>query len=172
MPLLNDNFFDHPTTRELQFPEPILLHIAAMSYCEYTDSRGFLDLSALRVVIGMVGNERWHISKAKAIKRLVKVGWWVESEEGYLIPPTDLFKYTRRSLGKNNPTRSKFKAIRKGVFEYLSNLYGSECVYCGATEDLTVDHIKPIFKGGTNSIDNLQILCRRCNCRKHVRDGN
>lgn len=37
---------------------------------------------------------------------------------------------------------------------------------CGETNDLTIDHIKPLSKGGDNSIGNLQILCRKCNASK------
>lgn len=31
---------------------------------------------------------------------------------------------------------------------------------------LTVDHIKPIAKGGEDHIDNMQILCEICNAKK------
>jgi len=44
-----------------------------------------------------------------------------------------------------------------------------ECKQCGATDDLTIDHIHPESKGGTNDIENLQVLCRRCNCSKGVK---
>ncbi|TVL99587.1 MAG: hypothetical protein CV087_17550 [Candidatus Brocadia sp. WS118] len=40
------------------------------------------------------------------------------------------------------------------------------CKKCGITDDLTIDHIRPLSKGGTNDISNLQILCRRCNASK------
>ena len=45
------------------------------------------------------------------------------------------------------------------------------CRECGATNKETtlhVDHIKPVAKGGTNEIDNLQTLCEKCNLAKHT----
>lgn len=43
---------------------------------------------------------------------------------------------------------------------------GAKCRMCGATNDLTVDHILRVRHGGTNDINNLQILCRKCNEEK------
>lgn len=47
------------------------------------------------------------------------------------------------------------------------------CQMCGATvEDgvkLHIDHIIPVSKGGTNDVDNLQVLCHKCNLAKHNR---
>ena len=43
------------------------------------------------------------------------------------------------------------------------------CVNCGATTDLTVDHIVPLARGGLNSTDNMQTLCRSCNSAKRDR---
>ena len=31
---------------------------------------------------------------------------------------------------------------------------------------LEIDHIHPLARGGTNKLDNLQVLCRSCNARK------
>ncbi len=40
------------------------------------------------------------------------------------------------------------------------------CVKCGDTEDLEIDHIYPISKGGKSDLDNLQTLCHHCNYQK------
>jgi 5-methylcytosine-specific restriction protein A len=40
------------------------------------------------------------------------------------------------------------------------------CRSCGASADLSIDHVLPISKGGTNDLTNLQTLCRPCNVRK------
>jgi len=37
------------------------------------------------------------------------------------------------------------------------------CSQCGTPSDLTVDHIIPLSKGGTNDLANLRVLCRPCN---------
>ena len=40
------------------------------------------------------------------------------------------------------------------------------CVYCGSTDNLTIDHIIPIDKGGTQDPKNLIRACRSCNSAK------
>jgi 5-methylcytosine-specific restriction endonuclease McrA len=48
-------------------------------------------------------------------------------------------------------------------------LYGHRCIYCGATEDLTLDHVIPLAAGGAHSEDNLVVACRSCNASKNAR---
>lgn len=43
------------------------------------------------------------------------------------------------------------------------------CVYCDSPHELTLDHVIPRSRGGSNSDDNLVAACRRCNCRKGAR---
>ena len=60
------------------------------------------------------------------------------------------------------------EAKRQEIFERA----GRRCVSCGSSDNLTLDHIIPRSKGGTNDDDNLQTLCRRCNCTKHNRQAS
>lgn len=41
-----------------------------------------------------------------------------------------------------------------------------QCAYCGSNENLTLDHITPRSKGGTDRITNLICACKKCNTNK------
>src|SRR3990167_2857136 len=45
--------------------------------------------------------------------------------------------------------------------------YGNRCAYCRSDGDLTVDHVIPIARGGTNWPSNLRPACAACNSSKH-----
>jgi len=62
----------------------------------------------------------------------------------------------------------------------LKKLYKYRCLCCGKSEKqlkalgrkLVPDHVIPLSKGGSNSIDNLQPLCHGkggCNNKKNIR---
>jgi 5-methylcytosine-specific restriction endonuclease McrA len=40
------------------------------------------------------------------------------------------------------------------------------CVYCGNNSDLTIDHVIPKSKNGSNTWENLVTCCHRCNVKK------
>ena len=43
---------------------------------------------------------------------------------------------------------------------------GHKCGYCTSTKDLTIDHIHPKSRGGSNTWKNLVTCCRKCNVKK------
>jgi hypothetical protein len=53
-------------------------------------------------------------------------------------------------------------AIREAV--YMRD--GGKCRNCGSTRDLHYDHILAFSKGGSDTVENLQILCQSCNLSK------
>ena len=44
------------------------------------------------------------------------------------------------------------------------------CVYCGATDALSLDHLIPRLRGGEDEANNLVTACRSCNSSKGSRD--
>lgn len=43
---------------------------------------------------------------------------------------------------------------------------GEKCVYCGQEERLTLDHLRPVQKGGNNGATNLVTCCLSCNSKR------
>ena len=73
-----------------------------------------------------------------------------------------LQQHKRRALGPIHSTEWIAKVA----------MLKNECQICFKTEPeikITIDHIIPVSKGGTNHISNLQPLCMRCNQMKHNR---
>lgn len=56
------------------------------------------------------------------------------------------------------------------LFIKLGRKYGFKCLCCASDESLELDHIKPVSIGGTGEIDNLQLLCKKCNMEKGVQE--
>jgi hypothetical protein len=68
-----------------------------------------------------------------------------------------------RALAKMNRSRNP---IIPHLREWIIDRDLNKCCACGATEDLTVDHVFPVILGGKTNPDNLQTLCRSCNSSK------
>jgi 5-methylcytosine-specific restriction endonuclease McrA len=75
---------------------------------------------------------------------------------------------------RSNLNRARIGGYGQGVMEVtefdLQRMVDRQrgmCAVCARTDrPLTIDHIQPVSKGGTNALDNLQLLCRPCNTRK------
>ena len=63
--------------------------------------------------------------------------------------------------------RDIWDKLRGSMAPMVYAKHGYFCGTCGATSDLTIDHVVPISRGGSNHMDNLRPLCRPCNSRKH-----
>jgi hypothetical protein len=62
--------------------------------------------------------------------------------------------------------RSEFDRKSKMIRKVLIQRDGERCKFCGTTDKLTIDHIVSIYQGGSDDLDNLQLLCSSCNSRK------
>ena len=70
----------------------------------------------------------------------------------------------RRALIEN--TAGSFT---QGEFEELCEDCDNKCTYCGTegTGTLVPDHMTPLCRGGSNSINNITPACQTCNSSKH-----
>ena len=64
--------------------------------------------------------------------------------------------------------REKARALRKTRW-WKQRLSRGTCYYCGrrfAPDELTMDHIIPIIRGGKSTKNNLATACKDCNNKK------
>lgn len=69
---------------------------------------------------------------------------------------------TPRDLLYNLEATSSSDAKRKWK-ESIKEHWNYECAYCGSDDNLTLDHITPRSKGGSDRITNIVCACRECN---------
>lgn len=86
----------------------------------------------------------------------------------------ELEKIVRQELiekGELFGDQAKRPPIPKEVADAVYSRDRGKCVYCGSTENLQFDHIIPFSKGGATSVENLQLLCQKCNLEKSNKIG-
>lgn len=83
---------------------------------------------------------------------------WGKTSKGRIA--YQLKGYRRRSLFKDIGTHTKAEWVA------VIKKYKGRCAICEKKKKLTKDHVKPLTKGGRNTIDNIQPLCLPCNARK------
>jgi|TARA_R100000049_G_C1927448_1_gene71688 hypothetical protein len=80
-----------------------------------------------------------------------------------------------RSWQKNYWHRRRSMAEGSHTFQEWEELKAQcnwTCLACRKREPeikLTLDHIIPLSKGGSENIENIQPLCKNCNCQKHTK---
>ncbi len=60
----------------------------------------------------------------------------------------------------------EYRALTDNYYSILAAITvrdGFGCACCGAIKRIVVDHIVPVKRDGKTEIDNLQLLCNRCN---------
>lgn len=105
-------------------------------------------------------------------RRAIKNAWKLQNPEAI---KSALERYRLNHLPKMAEKSHKRRAKLRGngVFQVtekeLIRLYASPCAHCGTMENVTIDHIIPVARGGRHSIGNLQPLCLSCNSSKNAK---
>lgn len=72
-----------------------------------------------------------------------------------------LWRARKQNAPRHDLTAAQWKAIKEH--------YGHRCVYCGRKmQRLTQDHIIPLSKGGTHTVQNVVPACLSCNSKKQA----
>ena len=116
-----------------------------------------------------IGRTRLYDKKHKKEAKLYYQSHKEEYNERYL-------KWERRNRDKDRASYFRREAIKRNApghftaeeWKTLKEKYGNICLRCLKKKKLTVDHIIPLSKGGSNYISNIQPLCTSCNSVKHT----
>lgn len=60
----------------------------------------------------------------------------------------------------------------KNGWTMLKLFYGEKCMRCNSTNNLQLDHVLALARGGQHSLNNAQILCAPCNQSKGVKPAD
>lgn len=147
-------------------------NVAWYKQLKQTNPEAYRILMARRKLYQHSGNA-WKQSHKDAVREYLR-GWKQANK--------DKVRQHRRTLYRKNPMsflirehRRRARMLSNGgsytqkQWAALCDWFGNACLRCGVTGRLTVDHVIPIARGGTNDIANLQPLCGSCNSGKKDR---
>jgi 5-methylcytosine-specific restriction endonuclease McrA len=75
----------------------------------------------------------------------------------------------KRRISNAKRRAEKVTTASPNVNSYIELLHTSVdkvCPYCLTTDNLSIDHILPLSRGGTHTEDNVELVCLSCNIRK------
>lgn len=68
------------------------------------------------------------------------------------------YRYEKAARKRGTHTAEEWAACKRK--------HNFRCVLCGKRKSLTKDHIRPVSRGGSDAIKNIQPACRPCNIKK------
>lgn len=134
-----------------------------------------------------------YVGRSGFAEAMAKAAWISFSEDGVAFPGFDRHNgesakrrgeaALRQRLSRKNRdegvTGVERSAIPRPFIRHVLERDAYTCVYCGEESSqaqeqsrkaiLSVDHIKPIARGGSAAVENLACCCRKCNSEKNDR---
>jgi hypothetical protein len=105
----------------------------------------------------------WHQQNAKAKGNTSRP---VTTDAGVMYQAAKLGYISQEEAEAYHKERKKLQARKNYVPQKVRTAVlqrdGHQCLVCGASEDLIVNRIVSVTKGGTSEADNLQTLCGPC----------
>lgn len=108
---------------------------------------------------------RWREANPERIKEIKKNARLRNPEK--TRTQNRLYSHRRR-------TRKRSGTCVPYTIDDVDNLFRKQkgcCVYCSKTiwGDYEIDHIMPLALGGSDAKENIQLLCKKCNRKKHAK---
>ena len=88
-------------------------------------------------------------------------GWWA-----YLKLQERLKRSQEADRRSHQSEEARTRYIPAVVKQAVWSRDGGKCVECGSKTDIQYDHEIPHSLGGANTVENIRLLCMRCNLRK------
>ena len=108
------------------------------------------------------------VSFARENRELLKyIAHWGDGRGGHIssLIIGELGIHTEHAI---KAKKSKRPEVSKRKRDMIFDAFGNQCLSCKSYDDICIDHVIPLSKGGANTVDNMQPLCRICNSAKGV----
>lgn len=162
---LNIDWDDSPWVFTLS-PECQLVWIKLLCHVKRDGAGG-----KVKALAPLVAARKWGVGEESVVKMIqagINEGAIVFDGKTWRISSWDKYQ---GSDPTNAERQRRYRKNRNKTEEVFSR-DGNACVICSSTDDLVVDHVKPVSAGGDTALSNLQTLCRSCNARKRDRYGD
>ena len=116
-------------------------------------------------------NARWRERNRE--KHLRSLRSWHENNRDHSREMNRVWQRNNRQRKRVIDQKRRASTAANGKFiitpREVKRLYSQPCSACGSNENITLDHIVPLSRGGRHSVGNLQPLCKSCNSSKKDR---
>jgi 5-methylcytosine-specific restriction endonuclease McrA len=113
--------------------------------------------------------------RCRACEKVVRRNYYLTHKETEIKRVSNWHKSTEQGKQRRKRARLNRQAlVRNAESKFITRkdflgLASSPCFYCGSTNNLTLDHVIPLSRGGRHSIGNLVSACNLCNATKNTR---
>ena len=90
----------------------------------------------------------------------------MSSKRKEIVTREKILEIRRKSQKKITGILRKVGFVTPEIRKFILKRDKNKCITCKTKDNLTIDHVISISKGGLTNYNNLQVLCRSCNSKK------